>query len=165
MFSNCFQGPVFGASVAGRARSQDVHPMQTSRLWSRCLLKKFCSADVHRIVNGAEEVSNLESTQRIFDQAQKIALLGGRFLRFRVPGIELKNPSSPEIRKKIRRKSHEIPHPGSGPENTKKIQKKYENGPKMTVFVFFLYFFSYFRGPTRGGGFRDFFVFFSYFRA
>ena len=74
------------------------------------------------------------------------------FLRFRIPGIELKNPSSPEIRKKIR-KSHEIPHSGSGPENTKKIQKKYENGSKMTVFVFFLYFFCIF-GARPGVGDR-----------
>ena len=44
-----------------------------------------------------------------------------------------------------------IPHPGSGPENTKTIQKKYENGHFRAIFVFFLYFFV-FSGPDPGWG-------------
>ena len=75
-------------------------------------------------------------------------------MQFRVPGIELKNPSSPEIGKK-----YEIPHPRSGPENTKKIQKKYKNGDFWAVFGIFLHFFHIF-GARPGVG--DF-IFFSYF--
>ena len=63
-------------------------------------------------------------------------------------------PFKPGNTKKIRKK---LRNPG----NTKKIQqKKDETGAKMTVFVHFLcFFFWYFRGPTRDGGFRNFFVF------
>ena len=58
------------------------------------------------------------------------------------------------------------PPPRVGPwkyeKNTEKIRKWLENDR----FHIFSVFSSYFRGPTRGGGFRDFFVFFSsYFRA
>ena len=70
-------------------------------------------------------------------------------------------PLKPGNTKKIR-KVTKSPTPGRAPKKTK---KKHESGPKMTVFVFFLYFFRILWGPTRGGGFRDFFVFFSYFRA
>ena len=82
-------------------------------------------------------------------------------MRFRVPGIELKKPSSLEIRKKYEKKTknYEIPHPGSGPENTKKIQKKYEKGHFRAIFVFFLYFFRIFGARPRVGDF----VVFSYF--
>ena len=81
-------------------------------------------------------------------------------LRFRVPGIELKNPSSPEIRKKYE-KIYEIPHPFRASKIRKKIQKKYKNGPKITVFVFFLYFFRIF-GARPGVG--DFIIFSYFFR-
>ena len=37
-----------------------------------------------------------------------------------------------KITKKI-----QIPHPGLGPEKTKKLPKKYKNAPEMTIFVFF----------------------------
>ena len=43
--------------------------------------------------------------------------------------------------------------PGPTCENMKKIPKRYKNGPKMTSFlsIFNSVFFSYFRGPIRGG--------------
>ena len=69
-------------------------------------------------------------------------------------------PLKPGNTKKIR-KNYEIPHPRWGPETTKKIQKKYENGPKMTVFVFFQYFFRIF-GARPGVG--DFVIFSYFFR-
>ena len=71
------------------------------------------------------------------------------------------NPSSPEIRKKIRKKSEKLrnPPPRVGPrkyeKNTEKIQKRVILGHVCTFSVFF----SYFRGPTRGGDS----VIFSYF--
>ena len=76
--------------------------------------------------------------------------------------------ASPEIRKKNTKKSRN-PRPRVGPrkyekkkkKNTEKIQKRSFSGH----FRIFSVFFSYFWGPTRGGGFRDFSVFFSYFRA
>ena len=71
--------------------------------------------------------------------------------------------SLPGNTKKIR-KNYEIPHPGSAPENTK-IREKYENGHFWAIFRIFSVFFSYFRGPTQDGGFRNFFVFVSCFRA
>ena len=73
-------------------------------------------------------------------------------------------PLKPGNTKKIR-KSYEIPHPGWGPENTKKSTEKIRKRSFLGHFRIFSVFFSYFRGPTRGGGFRNFFVFFSYFRA
>ena len=76
-------------------------------------------------------------------------------LRFRVPGKELKKPSSLEIRTKYEKK-HEIPHPGSGPETTKEIQKNTKTAQKFRIFCIF----SYFRSPTRG---REFCVFFRIF--
>ena len=66
------------------------------------------------------------------------------------------NPSKLEIQKK--NKKYKIPHSGLGPENPKKIQTNYENGQKMTIFVFFLSFFRIF------GAHCFFFVFFSYFQ-
>ena len=69
-------------------------------------------------------------------------------------------PLKPRNTKKYE-KITKSPPPGSGPENTEKIQKKYENGPKMTVFVFFCIFFV-FSGPDPDVGFC-FFFFFSYF--
>ena len=45
-----------------------------------------------------------------------------------------------------------------------KYEKITDKNTKKTIFVFFRYFFSYFRGPTLGGGFCNFFVIFSYFR-
>ena len=63
-------------------------------------------------------------------------------------------PLKPGNTKKIR-KNYEIP--GSGPENTKKILKKYWS--LWAIFVFFLYFFRIFRAPPGVGDF----VMFSYF--
>ena len=64
-------------------------------------------------------------------------------LQVRVPGIELKNPSSPENTKKIQ-KGHEISHPESGPENmkknTEKIRKRSFSGHFRTFSVIFSYF-------------------------
>ena len=84
--------------------------------------------------------------------------------------------------KKIRKKYDKIPHPGLGPENTKEKKnspKKYTKmTPKWSLLYFFGNFFvfsgpfcifsvifSYFRGPTQGGGFRNVFVFFFVFPA
>ena len=61
-------------------------------------------------------------------------------LRFRVPGIELKNPSSPEIRKKYE-KITESPAPGRALKIRKNTENKNKNGDFWAVFVFFLYFF------------------------
>ena len=55
------------------------------------------------------------------------------------PATEPKNPQSPKIRKK-----YKIPHPGLAPENTEKIPKRYENGPKTAISGPFLYFFGIF---------------------
>ena len=95
--------------------------------------------------------------------AAKVALNIGRFA---IPHSwhRAQKPLKPGNTKKIG-KSHEIPHPGSGPENTKKTQKNTQIARKWPFSCFFCFFFSYFRGPTRGGEFHDFFVFFSYFRA
>ena len=88
----------------------------------------------------------------------------GQGLRSRLPGKE-PDPKPPEPRKyeKNTKKKYKIPHPGSGPKNTKKIPKKYENGPKMTIFVFFRYFFRIFGARPWVGDFvfffRNFFVF------
>ena len=57
------------------------------------------------------------------------------------------------------------PTPGRAPKIRKKYRKKYENGPKMTVFVFFLYLFRIFGARPGVGDFVIFFVFFSYFQA
>ena len=85
-------------------------------------------------------------------------------LRFRRARTGHKNPPRPEIRKNHEKK-YKIPHPGLGPENTRKLPKKYKNSSKMTPFCIFSVIFSYFRGPSlQGGGFCIFFVIFSYFR-
>ena len=55
-------------------------------------------------------------------------------------------------------KKYKIPHPGLGPEKAKEIPQKIQNGPRMTSFVFFRYFFLIFR-PNPGWG-----LFFSRFR-
>ena len=68
----------------------------------------------------------------------------------------------PENPKKLRKK-YKIPLPGLGPENTKKLPKKYKNCDFWAILIFFRHF-SYFRAPTREGGFCIFFVIFSYFR-
>ena len=71
------------------------------------------------------------------------------------------SPKTPESQKyeKITKKNTKSPTPGLGPENTKKLRKKYKIGQFWAIFVFFFYF----RGPTRGGRFciffRNFFVF------
>ena len=52
--------------------------------------------------------------------------------------------------KKIQ-KNYKIPHPELGPENTEKLPRKYKNGPKMTIFVFFGNFLV-FSGPNPGWG-------------
>ena len=70
-------------------------------------------------------------------------------------------PTSPERRKK-KEKKYEIPHAGSGPENTKKIRRKdrkIRKWPENHRFRIFLCIF-YFRGLTRGGGFRNLVIFF-----
>ena len=54
------------------------------------------------------------------------------FLTFKVilrACYRAENPQTPKIRKK-----YKIPHPGLAPENTEKIPKKYENGPKTAIF-------------------------------
>ena len=61
--------------------------------------------------------------------------------------------------KKIR-KNYKIPHPELGPENTEKLPRKYKNGPKMTIFVFFWYFFRIFGARLRVGDFVIFFLIF-----
>ena len=67
-------------------------------------------------------------------------------------------PLNPRNIKKLRRK-YKIAHPGLGPENTKKLRKWAKIGQFWPIFVFF----SYFRGPSRGGRFCIFFVTFLYF--
>ena len=52
------------------------------------------------------------------------------------PATEPETPQIPENTKK-----YKIPHPGLAPENTEKIPKKNENGPKTAIFGPFLYFF------------------------
>ena len=86
--------------------------------------------------------------------------------KFAIPGswYRAQKPLKPGNTKKIR-KSHEIPHPGSGPQKYEKNTEKIRKWPENDRFRIFSVFFSYFWGPTWGGGFRDFFVFFSYFRA
>ena len=128
------------------------------------------------ILDGRNRVIGIELSLAILIAAvrvtsvrwQSCALVAVQFklrdrLRFRVPGVELKNPSSPEIRNKSE-KIMKSPTPGRAPKirkNTEKIRKR----PKNHRFRIFSVFFSYFRGPTRGGGFRNFFAFVSYFRA
>ena len=68
-----------------------------------------------------------------------------------LPGL-VQSPKTPGSRKyeKITKK-YKIPHPGD-PRKYEKIPKKYENGNCWALFCIFSVFFSYFRGPTRGGG-------------
>ena len=68
-------------------------------------------------------------------------------------------PLKPGKIKKIR-KNYEIPHPGRAPKIRKKYRKNTKTAQKSPFAYFFWIFFSYFRGPSRGGGFRNFFVFF-----
>ena len=70
-------------------------------------------------------------------------------------------PPGRKYDKKKTTKKLQHPHPGLGPEDTKKISKIYKNDLIMTTSVFFLYF----RGPTQGGGLCNFFVTFSVFPA
>ena len=92
-----------------------------------------------------------------FDAKKKSCLSSLVILR---SWYKAQKPLKPGNAKKIR-KNDVISHPGSGPKNAKKIQKKYENGHFWAIFMFF----SCFRGPTQGGGFRNFLIFFSYLRA
>ena len=62
------------------------------------------------------------------------------------------------------RKKLQSPPPWVGPRKYEKITEKIQNGHFRAIFVFFSVISSYFRGPTQGGGFCNFFVFFSYFR-
>ena len=75
-----------------------------------------------------------------------------------------RKPLKPGNTKKIRKSPQIRVGPRKYEKNTEKIRKKYRKNTKtsrkMTVVVFFLYFFRVFGCPTRGGGFRDFFVFF-----
>ena len=82
------------------------------------------------------------------------------------PAGLVKSPKTPETPKyeKITKK-YKTPHPGWVPKNTRKIPKKYKSGPKMTIFVFFRYFFRIFGAPPGVGGFvffRNFFVFWGF---
>ena len=74
-------------------------------------------------------------------QQTRIAILWGSYR------VHTKAPLSPEIRKK----NTKLPHPRLGPENTKKIPKKYEIPQKFSFFI---------RGPTRSGRFCIFVFFF-----
>ena len=85
-------------------------------------------------------------------------------LWFRVPGIELKNPSSQETRKNYKKKLQNPP-PRVGPRKYEKNTEKKWKWPKNDRFRIFSVFFSYFRGPTRDGRFRSFSYFCLYFRA
>ena len=76
-------------------------------------------------------------------------------LRFRVPSIELKNPSSPEIRKKLRNSP-----PRVGP---RKIRKKYRKNTTTVIFEPFSYFFCIFFGFSGARPGVGSFVTFSYF--
>ena len=85
-------------------------------------------------------------------------------LRFRVPGIELKNPSSPEIRKKYEKYRKKIRNPPSrvGPRKYEKNTKNTKIAQKWPFSYFFCIFFV-FSGPDPGWGISYFFVCFSYF--
>ena len=78
---------------------------------------------------------SLESNQ-LFESL----LLLAQILRFRVSWYRAQKPLKPGNTEKIR-ESHEIPDPGSGPENTKKIRKRSFSGHFRTFSVFFSYFF------------------------
>ena len=56
------------------------------------------------------------------------------------------------------------PPPRVGSRKYEKITEKIQKCPGNDHFCIFSVIFSYFRGPTRGGGFWIFFVIFSYFR-
>ena len=80
-----------------------------------------------------------------------------------LPGlVQSPKPLDPGNMKKLR-KNTKSPTSGWPPENMKKIPKKYEKGPKITIFVFFRYFFRIFGGQSGVGNFFFFFVIFSYF--
>ena len=68
---------------------------------------------------------------------------------------------TPESRKyeKITKKIQNPPFRVGARKYEKNTEKK-QNGPKITIFVFFRYFFLYFRAPTREGGFCMFFCYF-----
>ena len=71
----------------------------------------------------------------------------------------LQSPKTPKPRKY--EKNTKSPHPGLAPENTAKIPKKYENGPKTAIFgpflCFFFGIFSVFPGVNPGWGILYFF--------
>ena len=71
---------------------------------------------------------------------------------------------TPQNRKCEKNTKYKSPTLGWAPKIRKNFQKKYKNGPKMTIFVFFRVFFFIFSGPNPGWGICNFFVFFSYFR-
>ena len=83
-------------------------------------------------------------------------------LRFRVPGIELKNPSSPEIRKKDE-KITKSPNPGRAPKIRKRYRKNTKTAKK-SPFSFFFCIFFVFSGPDPGWGILAIFssLFFSF---
>ena len=80
-------------------------------------------------------------------------------LQFRCPRTGHKNPPRPEIRKEYEKKKQNPP-PWLGQENTKKLPKKIQKWPENDHFCIFSVIFSYFPGPTQGGGFCNFFVVF-----
>ena len=73
-----------------------------------------------------------------------------------IPSGSYRAQKPPKARntKKLR-ENHKIPHPGLIPKNTKK-----SNMAPSWPFCIFSVTFSYFRGPTQGGGFCIFFVIF-----
>ena len=83
-------------------------------------------------------------------------------LRSHLPGEEPKNPSIPKY-EKITKKKHYPPTQSRAPRTEKKKKpKKYENGPQMTISVFFsVIVFSVFLGPDSGWGGLYLFVIFS----
>ena len=70
-----------------------------------------------------------------------------------------KNPQVWKYEKKYE-KNYKIAHSGLGPKNTEKIQKNYENGHFLTVFVIFWYFFCTFWAQPSMGDFVNFSDFF-----
>ena len=74
------------------------------------------------------------------------------------PAGLLRSPKTPEPRK-YQKKQNPPPRVGARKyeKYSEKIQNQHKNCRFGVIFVCFRFFFSYFRGPTRGGGFRIFF--------
>ena len=80
------------------------------------------------------------------------------------PAGLVKSPKTPETQKyeKITKKIQNPP-PRVGPQKYEKNTEKIQEWSFLGQFCIFSVFFSYFWGPTLGGGFCIFFVIFSYF--